>query len=423
MKKNTSPCPVWDLDRVIDEAMESGHLSFEALSPFWNDADRFDGAAETLAQTTASLGLRVEYRHLCDSANRMRPIQAETGNPTSIYLGELQQMEASTREDEILLAKQIEFARKVLSNLVLGLAEDSERRGVAESFRELIHQDGGVQLHFDPVEQHFTLDVSEPLEEASDWIESLEAGSLDRLRTAYDDLQALKGDMIRGNLYLVLSSARRYRRKGLPFMDLIQEGNTGLLRAVEKFDWRRGFRFQTYASWWIIEAIKRALYNQARLIRVPIYLSQKLDRKKQEIEPEDPKKALLAGNQGDQLPTDVPGYHRRVFSLDQVSDRFDDLSFVDMLEDKKTRGPVEVLQEESLRDKINVILKTLSDREREILELRYGLNDRRPHTLEEISRKFHVSRERIRQIQQKSLRKLQSPLRFDEFADLLTSTD
>ncbi|MEQ8764755.1 MAG: RNA polymerase sigma factor RpoD/SigA [Planctomycetota bacterium] len=422
MKPKKNQALIWDLDKELAAAEQSGILTREQMTPFWDDPEVFESMLDRLVDEVDRRELTVEYHRLEQTAGGSGRELAERGNPTAIYLGELQQLEASTREDEILLAKEIELARRRLSRVIVRLAEESDRAALAKEFRKIVEQEGGIRLHFDPVQQHFSLDVELPLEEAAEWIQGLSDHASKALHRAYEDLQALKGDMIRSNLYLVLVNARRYRNKGLPFMDLIQEGNTGLLRAVEKYDWRRGFRFQTYASWWIIEAIKRALYNQARLIRVPIYLSQKLDKEGRNQDPsEDAKKELESSERG--LPTDVPGYHRRVFSLDQVSDRYDDLSMVDMLEDKKSRDPLESLHEESLKDKINVVLKTLTDRERKILELRYGLNDQRPHTLEEISRKFHVSRERIRQIQQKSLRKLQSPLKFDEFADLVIGSE
>ncbi|TWT30165.1 RNA polymerase sigma factor SigA [Posidoniimonas corsicana] len=247
------------------------------------------------------------------------------------------------------------------------------------------------------------------------------------LKQIYTEYQRAKRGLSEGNLRLVVSIAKKYRNRGLSFLDLIQEGNAGLMRAVDKFEYRRGFKFCTYATWWIRQAITRAVADQSRTIRIPVHMVETMSRvrnvsrallQKLGREPTIEETARAAECTIDEARR-VLAMSRYPISLDRPVGNSEDSHFGDLLPDSGAESPSVGAAQEMLRGRITSVLKTLSYREREIIKLRYGLGDGYSYTLEEVGHIFKVTRERIRQIEAKAVRKLQQPSRSAELVGFL----
>jgi RNA polymerase primary sigma factor len=247
------------------------------------------------------------------------------------------------------------------------------------------------------------------------------------LKSVYALYQEAKRGLSEGNLRLVVSIAKKYRNRGLSFLDLIQEGNAGLMRAVDKFEYRRGFKFCTYATWWIRQAITRAVADQSRTIRIPVHMVETMSRvrnvsrkllQKLGREPTIEETAAASDTCVDEARR-VLAMSRYPISLDRPVGNSEDSHFGDLLPDGAARSPAVGATHGMLRQRINKVLKTLSYREREIIKLRYGLGDGYSYTLEEVGHIFKVTRERIRQIEAKAVRKLQQPARSQELVGFL----
>ena len=247
----------------------------------------------------------------------------------------------------------------------------------------------------------------------------------------FNEYEQAKRDLSGGNLRLVVSIAKKYRNRGLPFLDIIQEGNTGLMRAVDKYEYKRGYKFSTYATWWIRQAITRAIADHARTIRVPVHMIETMSKLRtiqkhllQEMgrEPTIEEIASRADMPIDETRR-VMKISRHPISLDRPVGESEDSQFGDFIEDERQEAPAETASSDMLRQRINDVLKTLTYREREILKLRYGIGDGYTYTLEEVGRIFKVTRERVRQVEAKALRKLQHPVRQRRLVSFLSGQE
>lgn len=250
------------------------------------------------------------------------------------------------------------------------------------------------------------------------------------IKRKFEYYDEVKQELSSGNLRLVVSIAKKYRNRGLSFLDLIQEGNTGLMRAVDKYEYRRGFKFSTYATWWIRQAITRAIADQGRTIRIPVHmidiLSKLRNLQKQMLQelgrhPSFDEMAKRSSLEVDEVRR-IMDIGRHPVSLDKPVGDGEDNSFGEFVEDSGSDNPVRAASNGLLRNKIEGLLKTLTYREREIIRLRYGLGDGYTYTLEEVGRIFKVTRERVRQIEAKAVRKLQNPVRSGQLEGFLSES-
>jgi len=250
---------------------------------------------------------------------------------------------------------------------------------------------------------------------------------IDQVNLHYEEYEEAKRKLSSGNLRLVVSIAKKYRNRGLSFLDLIQEGNTGLMKAVEKYEYRRGYKFSTYATWWIRQAITRSIADQARTIRIPVHMIETMSKlrnvSKRLLQQKGREPSVEEVAEATDISVEeakrVMKISKHPISLDRPIGDSDDSYFGDFIEDDSAESPLQAAGHEMLKERIDEVLKTLTFREREIVKLRYGIGDGYTYTLEEVGRIFRVTRERVRQIEAKAVRKLRHPVRARQLASFL----
>jgi RNA polymerase primary sigma factor len=236
-----------------------------------------------------------------------------------------------------------------------------------------------------------------------------------------------KGELVKANLRLVISIARRYINRGLPFLDLIQEGNIGLMKAVDKFEYQRGYKFGTYATWWVRQAITRAIADQARTIRLPVHMNEiinKLNRTSRTLVQQmgrEPTLEEIAERMGVSLDKvqKILKITRKPISLETPVGEEEDSRLEDFIEDKEVISPQDAAISSNMRKQIQKVLSTLNKREEKIVRMRFGIGEKHDHTLEEVGQDFDVTRERVRQIEEKALRKLKHSSRADKLRSFI----
>jgi RNA polymerase primary sigma factor len=365
-----------DLDRHLEVTTASASTST-------NGVDR--------RSSSGSSGFDVRGRRLSAALRRRARLSharadergSGTSDPVRMYLREIGRVPLLVAAEEVELAKRIEAG-----------AEASEKLADSEA--------GGT-------------------------IDSLSPDELRRLQELADDGDKAKSALIQANLRLVVSIAKRYVGRGMQLLDLIQEGNMGLMRAVEKFDYTKGFKFSTYATWWIRQAITRSIADQARTIRIPVHMVESINRVHrmqrqmvQELE-RDPTVDELAERVGmtAERVREIQRISLDPLSLDSPVGEEDDSYLADFIKDEGAEEPLDAATRQMLQDAVRDVLDELNDREKQVVRLRFGLDDEQARTLEEVGREFGVTRERIRQIESKTLAKLRHPHRSQKLRDYL----
>jgi RNA polymerase primary sigma factor len=350
-----------EAEQDIDQLEEIFAALLSANIPYIDDVDELEASDQELAEEEEE-----SHKPATPEIEEDRLANIDTSDTIGLYLKEAASIPLLTADEEIDLAKRIERGREAREKLARGNLSEAKR---------------------------------------------------DELRHQIEEGWAAREHLITANSRLVISVAKKYMGRGVPFLDLIQEGNIGLMRAAKKFDYKRGYKFSTYATWWIRQAVTRAIADQGRTIRVPVHMGDQISkmlrtqhRLKQELS-RDPTVEELAESL-DVTPNKVEHMiqvARRPFSLEMPIGEEEDGMLGDFIEDHETPAPDETATHNLLREHLDEMLDTLPPREARILQLRYGLSDGKILTLNEVGRKMGVTRERVRQIEAQALRRLRSP--------------
>jgi RNA polymerase primary sigma factor len=349
-------------------------------------------------------------------------LKAPTNDPVRMYLKEIGKVPLLTAAQEVDLARRIE-AGEFATELVQ-IVEDDEK---VDQKRLRVVTEHVVAIREHQVEKFGKVEGIGRDRIPKSWRPRAREQLDDFLRRVERDGQLAKKKLIEANLRLVVSIAKRYVGRGMLFLDLIQEGNLGLIRAVEKFDYSKGYKFSTYATWWIRQAITRAIADQARTIRIPVHMVEtinKLVRVQRQLlqdlgrEPTPDEIGRQMGIPPDKV-REILKVSQEPVSLETPIGEEEDSHLGDFIEDSEAVVPVDAASFILLQEQLESVLHTLSEREKKVIQLRFGLLDGHPRTLEEVGREFGVTRERIRQIESKTLSKLRHPSRSQKLRDYL----
>jgi RNA polymerase primary sigma factor len=377
---------------LVTKGKERGFLTneevIEALAPVDVSAEQMDNILQHLQDENIEVVEMVDELDAEEFAREARSardeelaLKAPTNDPVRMYLKEIGKVPLLTAEQEVILAKAIDEGEAATAEI--DKATDNGRKLSSTRLRELQRTERHGQL--------------------------------------------AKKKLIEANLRLVVSIAKRYVGRGMLFLDLIQEGNLGLIRAVEKFDYNKGFKFSTYATWWIRQAITRAIADQARTIRIPVHMVEtinKLIRIQRQLlqdlgrEP-TPEEIGREMEFSPEKVREILKVSQEPVSLETPIGEEEDSHLGDFIEDSDAVVPVDAASFILLQEQLDSVLHTLSEREKKVIQLRFGLTDGHPRTLEEVGREFGVTRERIRQIESKTLSKLRHPSRSQKLRDYL----
>jgi RNA polymerase primary sigma factor len=349
-------------------------------------------------------------------------LKAPTNDPVRMYLKEIGKVPLLTAAQEVDLARRIEAGELATE---LQAQAELEDRVDPKRLRTLIEEIAAIRDH--QLEKFGKVEGIGRDRTGRTWKPKTREDLDDFLRRIERDGQLAKKKLIEANLRLVVSIAKRYVGRGMLFLDLIQEGNLGLIRAVEKFDHSKGFKFSTYATWWIRQAITRAIADQARTIRIPVHMVEtinKLVRIQRQLlqdlgrEPSPEEIGRQMGIPADKV-REILKVSQEPVSLHTPIGEEEDSQLGDFIEDSEAVVPVDAASFILLQEQLESVLHTLSEREKKVIQLRFGLIDGHPRTLEEVGREFGVTRERIRQIESKTLSKLRHPSRSQKLRDYL----
>lgn len=418
-----------DIKNLIDRAKKQGFVSQDDVLLIFPHAEDHVDSVDKLYDQFYKLGVdifeSVAEEEQIEEAEEASDLQKELellvslenkkiADPVRMYLREIGRIPLLTREQEIDLARKTE-AYEVKRKIVIINNNRVKQYGEQPNDEEI------TKL----IKQNYEYDIA--VEEVATWRQTLPKQGLTYALISDDPDKKAKQDLTTANLRLVVSIAKKYIGRGMSFLDLIQEGNKGLIRAVEKYDWKRGYKFSTYATWWIRQAITRAIADQARTIRIPVHMVETINklvrtqrRLMQELgrepTPEEVSKDMEI--EPDKV-REIMKISQKTTSLETPIGDDEDSYLGDFIADETTESPYEMTSKRLLRENLMEVLAALSDREAKVLKMRFGLDGKRPMTLEEVGAEFGVTRERIRQIEAKALRKLKHPSRRKKLQDFL----